>query len=154
MTLKLYPFQQDGANALANKSRYLIRSAPGLGKTAQLISPANKIAYDSTNILVICPKSMCITWKREIKKWKGIGRYTVINHDRLLTEDWEEIKESGDILILDESHLYIKNQATQRCIKVKELVKKAKVTWLSTATHLLHDKRYKLLRFWKVHPYS
>lgn len=136
--LELYPYQATGVEALIGKRRFLLADFPGAGKTCMSICACNII--DATKelpirVLVLCPKSMRITWEREVKKWSKAGTYLVKNHDRLITDDFEEmVKFNPDVLILDESHLYIKNQNTQRYRAVEKLIEKAKYTWLLTAT--------------------
>lgn len=135
--MKLRPFQFIGVEALVRKTRYLIRDDPGLGKTIQLISAVNVLQETSDKIihaLVICPKGMIITWEIEIRKWNRNSSYVVINHDRLLTKDFATLAKSWDILIADESHLYLKNIATKTAKAFFVLADMSKVVWLSTAT--------------------
>ncbi len=136
--MKLRPFQLIGVQALVRKTRYLIRDDPGLGKTVQLISAVNilQTLEIPLSVLVICPKGMIITWEREIKKWGRwpSTKWKVINHDRLLTKDFSKLARSWDILIADESHLYLKNIATKTAKAFFVLADLSKVVWLSTAT--------------------
>ncbi len=70
----LMPFQYSGIRALASKSRFLIASDAGVGKTVMLVTAVNTVSKYYTpdrqlNVLVLCPKSMLHTWEREANKW-------------------------------------------------------------------------------------
>lgn len=136
--MNLYPFQKIGVEKLCMHTRYLIASDPGLGKTCQLINAVKvlqRIQPERLNVLVVCPKSMIITWGREVDLWGGReSHWTVINHDRLITKDFALLCRNWDVIIYDEAHLYLKNIDTKRakaCFVLNDL---AKVVWLSTAT--------------------
>lgn len=131
--LTLFPYQKAGVKALVGKNRFMLRDSPGLGKTIQLIVSCNAVNPD--NVLVLCPKSMVITWIREIKKWASHPeKFTVINHDKLITKDNYKILTSWDIVIADESHLYLKNIDTKRAAVFFSLIENARRVWLATAT--------------------
>ena len=98
----------------------------GLGKTIEAIVTAN--AMGPSRILVICPASVLLTWRREIWTWQTLGQPvfliqagwdTTINHELIrwgvngwyiinydILRDYPEIKSGKplDLLILDESH--------------------------------------------------
>ena len=113
------------------------------GKTIELICAVNVLAMqseelDPLNILVLCPKSMVLTWEREIKKWGNYDtRWKVRNWDQLVSESKLEaiLNEAYDVVIADESHVAIKNPKAQRCESfLKEIVPRAARVWLATAT--------------------
>jgi len=131
--LKLFPYQIDGVKALISKTRFLLRDEPGLGKTAQLINACKVIA--ARNVLVICPKSMVLTWRREINTWwPGTTDFTVINHDKLIGREFKGFLRAWDVVIADESHMYLKNGATQRAKAFMKIIPNSKRVWLATAT--------------------
>lgn len=69
LKLPLYDYQVIGTKFI-NKAggRCLIADAPGLGKTAQAIAYAQ---LHNLKTLIVCPLSVVVNWKREIKKFTG-----------------------------------------------------------------------------------
>ena len=128
--LRLLPHQQEGIrfalNRLRNHRGAMFGDVMGLGKTIEAIGTAN--AMGPSRILVVCPASALLTWRREIWKWQTLelpviliqaGRDTTINHELIgwsangwyiinydILRDYPENKsgKSWDLLILDESH--------------------------------------------------
>jgi SWI/SNF-related matrix-associated actin-dependent regulator of chromatin subfamily A-like protein 1 len=128
--LRLLPHQEEGIrfalNRLRNHRGAMFGDVMGLGKTIEAIATAN--AMGSSRILVVCPASVLLTWRREIWKWQTLelpvvliqaGRDTTINHELIgwsangwyiinydILRDYPEIKSGKpwDLLILDESH--------------------------------------------------
>lgn len=142
--LSLRPFQYSGVKFLVERVRGLLASDPGTGKTVMLITAVNYVDRYTDNrlcspkVLVLCPKSMLLTWQREIKKWAvGTIEWTVKNWDQLISE--KKLKalasQGWDVIIADESHQAIKNPKAIRCRRFLDtLIPKAKRVWLSTAT--------------------
>lgn len=132
--LTLMPFQVQGAEFLISKTRALIASEPGLGKTVQLIAAVNTV-LEKGKVCVLCPKSMILTWRREIDKWSMPGiEWHVTNYDQLLFKGFDKIAVKRDILICDESHECIKNPDTQRCEALLQVIPLYERLYLSTAT--------------------
>ena len=128
--LSLLPHQQEGIRFAINQLRTnrgaMFGDVMGLGKTIEAIGTAN--AMVPSRILVVCPASVLLTWRREIRKWQTLGlpvllieagRDTIINHGLVgwgangwyiinydILGDYPEIKSGKpwDLLILDESH--------------------------------------------------
>jgi SNF2 family DNA or RNA helicase len=128
--LPLYPHQQEGIRFALNRLRTnrgaMFGDVMGLGKTIEAIGTAN--AMGPSRILVVCPASALITWRREIWKWQTLGLPvflvqagcdTTINHGMMgwsvngwyiinydILGDYPEIKSGKpwDFLIADESH--------------------------------------------------
>jgi SWI/SNF-related matrix-associated actin-dependent regulator of chromatin subfamily A-like protein 1 len=129
----LYPHQADGVAFLLSKKRAILADDMGLGKTRQAIVAMEAGTPEGT-ILVVCPASLKLNWKREIlmvdadasievlgvdKGQTEAPRWVIINYDllskyaeRLHAVDWAGI-------ILDEAH-FIKNasQRTSHCLKL------------------------------------
>jgi SNF2 family DNA or RNA helicase len=131
--LTYMPFQKAGIEYAIKRDKTLIADPPGLGKTIQAIGVHNTVKM--SRVLVICPASLKVNWKREWEKWDVHGltvgiassrprsktvegiteRWTeynwpdtdvvVINYDMLETFD-DDLKEiDWDLLICDEAHL-------------------------------------------------
>lgn len=65
---------------------------PGLGKTAQAIGAA--VALGARSILVLCPATIKLNWKREISQWIPNKNYWVST--QILTTSKDKIQECGD----------------------------------------------------------
>ena len=61
----LYPYQSDGVAFLLSKKRAVLGDDMGLGKTRQAIV-AMQIGAPEGTILVVCPASLKLNWRREI----------------------------------------------------------------------------------------
>lgn len=119
-------YQKAGIHFAQNKDS-LIADEMGLGKTIQAIGVIN-LNPGYQNILIICPASLRLNWKKELNKWL-INPYTigVVNRadypedtsivimnydvaekhkDKLRDKEW-------DLLIIDEAH-YLKNSKAKR----------------------------------------
>ena len=129
----LYPHQSDGVAFLLSKKRAILADDMGLGKTRQAIV-AMEAGCPDGSILVVCPASIKLNWKREIlmvddgasievlgvdKDQTDTPRWIIVNYDllgkhadRLHAIDWAGI-------ILDEAH-FIKNASkrTSHCLKL------------------------------------
>lgn len=119
--LAYLPYQKAGiAYALARPAT-LIGDEMGLGKTIQAIGVINTLPTDA-KIIIVCPASLRLNWKREIEKWSvlprtiGIvengkdwpeGDVIIINYD-LLGKHAERLAVQWDLLVIDEAH-YLKN---------------------------------------------
>jgi SNF2 family DNA or RNA helicase len=129
----LYPHQVDGVAFLISKGRAILGDDMGLGKTRQAIV-GMQIAAPTGMILVVCPASLKLNWRREIRmvdpdtKVEVVGipegkpadpRWVIVNYDLLASNaEWlHGIPWSG--VILDEAH-FIKNksQRTSDCLKL------------------------------------
>src|SRR5215469_14672974 len=62
----LYPHQADGVAFLISKGRAILGDEMGLGKTRQAIV-GMQVAAPAGMILVVCPASLKLNWRREIK---------------------------------------------------------------------------------------
>jgi SWI/SNF-related matrix-associated actin-dependent regulator of chromatin subfamily A-like protein 1 len=137
----LYPHQADGVAFLLSKKRAILADDMGLGKTRQAIVAMEAGGPEGT-ILIVCPASIKLNWKREILmvddkatiEVLGIDtnqtetpRWIIINYDilskhadRLHAIDWAGV-------ILDEAH-FIKNASkrTTHCLKLLGVQAEAK----------------------------
>lgn len=124
--LSYLPYQKAGIAYAQSHQNVLIADEMGLGKTIQAIGVINTTP-DAKKILVICPASLRLNWKREIEKW-SIRRFSVeiatsagvpdsdiviVNYDILAKLSNALKATEWDLLISDESH-YLKNPRAQR----------------------------------------
>lgn len=138
--LSYLPYQRAGISYALSRPGTLIGDDMGLGKTIQGIGVIN--ADDSIrSVLVICPASLKLNWKKELTKWLvrpatiGIANGTfpdtdivAINFD-ILAKHHDAIRaRSWDLLIVDEAHALKNPDAirTQQVIGRKEKKKKDK----------------------------
>lgn len=126
----LLPHQEEGVSFAVERLRTnrgaMFGDVMGLGKTIQAIETAN--ALSASRVLIVCPASVLLTWRREIGQWQtlglpvfliqagrdgainrtiinnGVNGWYTINYDIL--GDYPEIKtgKPWDLLIVDESH--------------------------------------------------
>lgn len=129
--LEYLPYQKAGIAYALNRDSVLIGDEMGLGKTIQAIGVFNA---DETikKVLVVCPASLRLNWKREFEKWATRTVRTeivnggkasdfpssdfdilIVNYD-VLSKHRKRVDEiAWDMLIVDEAH-YAKNQSAQR----------------------------------------
>ena len=144
-----YDHQKIAIEKLLGNDKFILADDMGVGKTTSGTIAA--IESKSTKILVICPATLKLNWKREIenyskeeigivegKKWKS-GKFVIINYDIL--KNFHSIDksittildENFDLIIIDEAH-YISNPKAQRTKLVNNLCSKIKKVWLLTGT--------------------
>ncbi len=158
---RAFKHQEEGIEFLLKNKKCILADDMGLGKTYQSIVSA--IESGAERVLIVCPSSLKINWKREVENfcdedevsiisgsyWNP-SKFTIINYDILKNfhtieeknkeyEDWElrrEIVEyNPDLIILDEAH-FVKNHKSNRGRIIKDLVKRFGVekVWLLTGT--------------------
>ena len=139
---------------LAN-NKFILADDMGLGKTTSTVIAS--LESDIKKVLIVCPASLKINWKREIelysdenvlivegKKWGSTFKYYIINYDILknfhTTENTEDsdaykiiLNEWFDLAIVDEAH-YISNSQAQRTKLLNDILAKIPKVWLLTGT--------------------
>lgn len=107
----------------------------------------------SKKILIICPATLKINWKREIenytdrsvyicesKNFEGDHDFVIINYD--IVKNFHDVKKreeskllnaNFDLVIIDEAH-YIKNAQAKRTKLINDIVKDVDRLWLLTGT--------------------
>ncbi len=147
-----FKHQEKAITKLVSNKKYILADDMGLGKTSSAIMAS--ISCKAKKILIICPASLKVNWKREIenytdatvgivegKKWVD-GKYVIINYDILknfhsLPVDKDKKKQilesSFDLVIIDEAH-YVSNGKAQRTKLVNNLTSKIDRLWLLSGT--------------------
>jgi SWI/SNF-related matrix-associated actin-dependent regulator 1 of chromatin subfamily A len=145
---------------LAN-DRCILADDMGLCKTSSSIMAS--LESNAKKILIVCPASLKINWKKEIqnytnekilivegRKWGSTFKYYIINYDILknfhITEKDEKnlkeevnndlkllINENFDLAIIDEAHM-ISHAESQRTKLMNDLLKTIPKVWLLTGT--------------------
>jgi SWI/SNF-related matrix-associated actin-dependent regulator 1 of chromatin subfamily A len=143
--------QKEAVQKLVENKKFILADDMGLGKTTSTIIAA--LEASSKKVLIICPATLKINWKREIENYSDKSIYiaegknfstdadfVIINydiiknfHDPKKKDDSEILKANFDLVIVDEAH-YIKNGQAQRTKLINDLVKTVDRLWLLTGT--------------------
>ena len=135
---KLREYQEEGVRFIDKmKGRALIADEMGLGKTIQVIAWM-QLHFSVRPAVIICPASLKLNWKEEVKKWMSNSTVQVINGTKSsiqLSNDiiiinydilayWVTALKaiSPKIVVMDEIH-YIKNPKTKRTKAIKKITK-------------------------------
>jgi SWI/SNF-related matrix-associated actin-dependent regulator 1 of chromatin subfamily A len=129
--LEYMPFQRAGIAAALRRQNVLFGDEMGLGKTIQAIGVLNADA-SLKKVLVVCPASLRLNWKREIEKWLvrpatigiAVGDHLPIDADIVIVNyDIADRHKAAlravawDALIVDEAH-YLKNEKAKRTVAI------------------------------------
>src|SRR4030067_3597432 len=151
---KMFPFQQEGLGFLVEKNgRALIADEMGLGKTIQALSYL-ELHPEIAPILIICPASLKMNWKKEIEEClsqkkkihivEGTKEYDfpkaniyICNYDIVSQQCESLIDLNPELIILDECH-FIKSRKAKRTIGVQTLSKKIKKIIALTGTPVIN----------------
>ena len=143
--------QKESIQKLVENKRFILADDMGLGKTTSTIIAA--LETGSKKILIICPATLKINWKREIenyskksvfiaegKNFEPKHEFVIINydiiknfHDPKKKEESKILEGKFDLVIVDEAH-YIKNAQAQRTKLINDIVKDIERVWLLTGT--------------------
>lgn len=160
--MNLFPYQIEGADFLANRSKALLADAMGLGKSAQVIRACDMAGVE--NALVLCPASVRYNWDREFGRFSDKNRptslllsgknkprfdgVTICSYDLLKSASVYKALTSHawDALILDECH-YLKGREAKRtkavfgprCDGLEGVAAKAKRVWALSGTPAPND---------------
>ena len=143
--------QKEAIQKLVENKKFILADDMGLGKTTSTIIAA--LESESKKVLIICPATLKINWKREIenysdkqvyiaegKNFSTDADFVIINYD--IIKNFHDTKKKGesqildanfDLVVVDEAH-YIKNATAQRTKLINDLVKKVDRLWLLTGT--------------------
>ena len=143
--------QKEAIQKLVENKKFILADDMGLGKTTSTIIAA--LESSSKKVLIICPATLKINWKREIENYSDKSVYiaegknfsteadfVIINYDIIKNfHDTKKKSESQildanfDLVVVDEAH-YIKNATAQRTKLINDIVKKVDRIWLLTGT--------------------
>lgn len=137
---------------LAN-DKFILADDQGVGKTTSAVIAS--LESEAKKILIVCPASLKINWKREIenytdkkilvvegRKWGSTFDYYIINYDILKNfhsmeddnEDIKLLKNAGfDLAIVDEAHM-ISNSTALRSRLLNDILDGIPKVWLLTGT--------------------
>ena len=143
--------QKEAIQKLVENKKFILADDMGLGKTTSTIIAA--LESGSKKVLIICPATLKINWKREIenysdktiyiaesKNFSTEADYVIINYDILKNfhdpkkkDESQVLASNFDLVIIDEAH-YIKNVTAQRTKLINDIVKKIDRLWLLSGT--------------------
>ncbi len=139
----LRPYQKTGVAFLMHTGNALLCDDLGLGKSVQAIIAAESTPRTKA-ILVVCPNSLKLQWRDEIRKWSGrdvdlpvtvieakkrwqqtieyadTGGWIIVNYQLFRMDPWFVNAYLWDWVILDEAHA-IKNRKTKTFLAAKKL---------------------------------
>lgn len=64
---QLLNYQAEGRDFLSTRQHAMLCDEMGLGKTIQAIAAINKLG--ARKVLIVCPATLKLNWKRELEKW-------------------------------------------------------------------------------------
>lgn len=140
--MQLFDYQEVGADFLAGRRRALLLDAPGVGKTIQAITAADRLGADSMD--TISPASVVNQWR---KMHANLSRadtdFHAYSYERARDKG---ISKSPTVLCLDEIH-YLGNPSSGRTLKIlgsdkygaDGLIQKADYVWGMTGTLMNRD---------------
>ena len=143
--------QKEAIQKLVENKKFILADDMGLGKTTSTIIAA--LESISKKVLIICPATLKINWKREIENYSDKSIYiaesknfsteadfVIINydiiknfHDPKKKNESQVLASNFDLVIIDEAH-YIKNGTAQRTKLINDIVKNTERLWLLTGT--------------------
>jgi len=143
--------QKEAIQKLVENKKFILADDMGLGKTTSTIIAA--LESGSKKVLIICPATLKINWKREIenysdktiyiaesKNFNTEADYVIINYDILKNfhdpkkkNESQVLASNFDLVIIDEAH-YIKNVTAQRTKLINDIVKNIDRLWLLSGT--------------------
>jgi len=140
-----YNFQKLGINWLMNKQRAILGDEMGCGKTYEAIIAAIELKVNK--VLIICPNTLKLNWKREIetlepntsitiyeKNCDLNSKWIIINYDRIFKIEKDLKKLKAELLIGDEAHYVKSGTKAKRSACFKKIATTIPRVWLLTGT--------------------
>ena len=143
--------QKEAIQKLVENKKFILADDMGLGKTTSTIIAS--LETGAKKILIICPATLKINWKREIenysdksifisegKQFSTEDDFVIVNYDIMKNFHDPKKKDESlilmskfDLIIIDEAH-YIKNAQAQRTKLINDITKSVDRLWLLTGT--------------------
>jgi SWI/SNF-related matrix-associated actin-dependent regulator 1 of chromatin subfamily A len=143
--------QKEAIQKLVENKKFILSDDMGLGKTTSAIIAS--LESGSKKVLIICPATLKINWKREIENYSDkpiyiaegknfntdsdfvIINYDIIKnfHDPKKKDDSQILKSKFDLIIIDECHM-AKNPQAQRTKLINDIAKTSERLWLLSGT--------------------
>ena len=147
----LSPYQRAGVAYAIAKQRTFIADSMGLGKSVQALAVVE--ALDAYPLVIVCPASLKLNWRKEAKMWllersvqvieSGertryraqiiIVNYDILHRHRVPLTTWARQFDGIQAVICDESH-YLKEKTARRTKAAAALVKGVPVRLLLSGT--------------------
>ncbi len=147
---ELFPHQREGVRFLAASRGAILADEMGLGKTRQAIIALAERRPEG-ELLVVCPASLKLNWRREILRVYPDAevriingpdevlpaRWTIVNYDILGRKKAALVKHKWAGVILDEAH-YIKNPDAARSKAALAILDHVEDRYLLTGTPVMN----------------
>lgn len=147
---ELFPHQREGVRFLASSRGAILADDMGLGKTRQAIIAMGERRPEG-NLLVVCPASLKLNWRREIEMVYPDAevrivngpdrlvpaRWTIINYDIITRKRAEIVANPWAGVIFDEAH-YIKNAEAARSKTALANAERIEDCYLLTGTPVMN----------------
>lgn len=126
--MELFAYQTAGRDWLASRNRALLWDEQGVGKSAQIISAADKVG--ALDVLVICPAGVRAHWVAEWRRWQKVERkiaapvkaaefgqhpsgVLIVSYEGATARQTLLAQRRWDCVIIDEHH-YLKSHTAAR----------------------------------------
>ncbi len=127
--MDLYSFQEETIEFIQRRQRSIVSHSPGLGKSACAILAAD------LPVLVVCPASLVLNWRREIELWRpeAAGEFSVVSYgSRVLRKlHHSTLTRLYRTLVVDEVHYLKSHEATRSRVVCRIIGRFEKVVALS-----------------------
>lgn len=153
--MNLFPYQEQGVREVVKRfhGRALIADEMGLGKSCQALAVG--AAYNSWPVVIVCPASLRLNWRKEIQMWISnyvddievcvvrtgkdllYGKILIFSYELAAQRSLDISLLKPSLVILDESH-NIKNKQAIRTKRLVPICKQAPRCLLLTGTPVLN----------------
>lgn len=101
MEIKLYKEQQQAVNKAKDNDYFALFMGAGTGKTYTALEILNQ--WNSTSVLLVCPKSVTLEWQNSIKTYGNTQNFTIITPQKY-SRNVKSYTDDYDTIVLDEAH--------------------------------------------------